>query len=158
MLPTGGDVITPHPTGATPCLEGVGSTPHPAIHCWAFPLQTYKMGVRPSWVSLARASAQGCYYTPGDLISPFYLLPLVISEQELLPCDSDAFIEGTAMQMAISGIETVTLRFKGAWRNVPLRVLALVSWQHVIKSLASPETHHVAGNWIPRKCLNQHRT
>ena len=45
---------------------------------------------------------------------PFYLLlfHLVSSEQELLPCDSDAFIEWTAIQMAISGIETVTLRCK----------------------------------------------
>ena len=45
---------------------------------------------------------------------PYYLLPLhlVSSEQELLPCDSDAFIEWTAIQMAISGIETVTLRCK----------------------------------------------
>ena len=67
---------------------------------------------------------------------PFYPLHLhlVSSEQELLPCDSDAFIEWTAIQMAISGIETVTLRCKGVWRNVPLRVLALVSWQHGIKS------------------------
>ena len=91
---------------------------------------------------------------------PFYPfhLHLVSSEQELLPCDSDAFIEWTAIQMAISGIETVTLRCKGVWRWVPLRVLALVSWQHVIKSLVSPERQHVAGNWIPRKCLNQHRT
>ena len=45
---------------------------------------------------------------------PFYPLHLhlVSSEQELLPCDSDAFIEWTAIQMAISGIETVTLRCK----------------------------------------------
>ena len=91
---------------------------------------------------------------------PFYPLHLhlVSSEQELLPCDSDAFIEWTAIQRAISGIETVTLRCKGVWRWVPLRVLALVSWQHVIKSLVSPEKQNVAGNWIPRKCLNQHRT
>ena len=82
----------------------------------------------------------------------------MISEQELLPCDSDAFIEGTAMQMAISGIETVTLRFKGALRNVPLRVLALVSWQHVIKSLVSPESQCVARELDPQECLNQHRT
>ena len=75
----------------------------------------------------------------------------MISEQELLPCDSDAFIEGTAMQMAISGIETVTLRFKGALRYVPLRVLALVSWQHVIKSLVSPETHHMARELGPQR-------
>ena len=52
---------------------------------------------------------------------PFYPLHLhlVSSEQELLPCDSDAFIEWTAMQMAISGIETVTLRCKGVWRWSP---------------------------------------
>jgi len=60
--------------------------------------------------------------------------------------------------MAISGIETVTLRCKGALRNVHLRVLALVSWQHVIKSLVSSEIQCVARELDPQECLKQHRT
>ena len=91
---------------------------------------------------------------------PFYLLHLhlVSSEQELLPCDSDAFIEWTAIQMAISGIETVTLRCKGVWRSVRLNKLALAALQNVTKSLGTLRHHTWPGNWIPRKCLNQHRT
>ena len=91
---------------------------------------------------------------------PFYPLHLhlVSSEQELLPCDSDAFIEWTAIQMAISGIETVTLRFKGVWRSVRLNKLALAALQNVTKSLGTLRHHTWPGNWIPRKCLNQHRT
>ena len=91
---------------------------------------------------------------------PFYPLHLhlVSSEQELLPCDSDAFIEWTAIQMAISGIETVTLRCKGVWRSVRLNKLALAALQNVTKSLGTLRHHTWPGNWIPRKCLNQHRT
>ena len=91
---------------------------------------------------------------------PFYPLHLhlVSSEQELLPCDSDAFIEWTAIQMAISGIETVTLRFKGVWRSVRLNKLALAALQDVTESLGTLRHHTWPGNWIPRKCLNQHRT
>ena len=91
---------------------------------------------------------------------PFYPLHLhlVSSEQELLPCDSDAFIEWTAIQMAISGIETVTLRCKGVWRSVRLNILALAALQDVTESLGTLRHHTWPGNWIPRKCLNQHRT
>ena len=91
---------------------------------------------------------------------PFYPLHLhlVSSEQELLPCDSDAFIEWTAIQMAISGIETVTLRCKGVWRSVRLNKLALAALQDVTESLGTLRHHTWPGNWIPRKCLNQHRT
>ena len=75
----------------------------------------------------------------------------MISEQELLPCDSDAFIEGTAMQMAISGIETVTLRFKGVWRSVHLKVLALAALQDVTESLVALETQHVTRELGPQR-------
>ena len=75
----------------------------------------------------------------------------MISEQELLPCDSDAFIEGTAMQMAISGIETVTLRCKGVWRSVRLNILALAALQDVTKSLVELETQHVTRELDPQE-------
>ena len=75
----------------------------------------------------------------------------MISEQELLPCDSDAFIEGTAMQMAISGIETVTLRFKGVWRSVRLKVLALAALQDVTESLVALEIQHVTRELGPQR-------
>ena len=84
---------------------------------------------------------------------PFYPLHLhlVSSEQELLSCDSDAFIEWTAIQMAISGIETVTLRCKGVWRSVRLNKLALAALQDVTESLVELETQHVTRELDPQE-------
>ena len=58
----------------------------------------------------------------------------------------------------ISGVGAVALRCKGVWRSVRLNKLALAALQNVTKSLGTLRHHTWPGNWIPRKCLNQHRT